>query len=177
MSEFKSLGKGCNISDWARFYNACKISIGDNVRIDDFCVISGNVEIGNHVHIACGVYLFGKAGIKIEDFAQLSVRTCILSQTDDFSGMYLPAPVFPDKYRGPLKSGLVTLSKHVTIGANSTIMPGVFIGEGVAIGAYSFVKKDCIPWSTYMGIPAKRVGERKKGMLELEKQFLTEWSK
>ena len=49
---FKSLGKNVRISDKASIYNPENIVIGDNSRIDDFCVISGRVEIGRNVHIA-----------------------------------------------------------------------------------------------------------------------------
>jgi dTDP-4-amino-4,6-dideoxy-D-glucose acyltransferase len=37
---FKSVGVNVNLSDRASFYNCANISIGDNVRIDDFCVLS-----------------------------------------------------------------------------------------------------------------------------------------
>ena len=49
---FKSLGKNVRISDKASIYNTDQIEIGDNSRIDDFCVISGKVSIGRNVHIA-----------------------------------------------------------------------------------------------------------------------------
>ena len=53
---FKRLGKGVKISSKASIYNAGNISIGDNTRIDDFCIISAGeegIEIGRNVHIAC----------------------------------------------------------------------------------------------------------------------------
>jgi galactoside O-acetyltransferase len=53
---FKKIGKNVKISSKASIYGADKISIGSNVRIDDFCIISTSdegVEIGNNVHIAC----------------------------------------------------------------------------------------------------------------------------
>ena len=46
---FKSLGKNVKISEKASFYNCNEIVIGDNSRIDDFCVISGNVSIGRNL--------------------------------------------------------------------------------------------------------------------------------
>ena len=48
---FKSIGKNVKISDKASIYNFDKMEIGDNSRIDDFCVISGSVKIGSNVHI------------------------------------------------------------------------------------------------------------------------------
>ena len=38
---FKQLGHNVKISNKACIYNADQIEIGDNSRIDDFCVISG----------------------------------------------------------------------------------------------------------------------------------------
>ena len=43
---FKSLGKNVKVSDKASIYNPELIDIGDNSRIDDFCVLSGKVVIG-----------------------------------------------------------------------------------------------------------------------------------
>ena len=49
---FKSIGKNVKISNKASIYNNNKIEIGDNSRIDDFCVVSGKTKIGRNVHIA-----------------------------------------------------------------------------------------------------------------------------
>jgi len=37
---FKRLGSGVQLSDKASVYGAARIEIGDNTRIDDFCVLS-----------------------------------------------------------------------------------------------------------------------------------------
>ena len=70
---FTSLGKNVRISDRAALLNAVRIDIGDNSRIDDFCVISGRVSIGRNVHIAdyCNV-VGGSEGVTLEDFAGLA---------------------------------------------------------------------------------------------------------
>jgi galactoside O-acetyltransferase len=175
--EFKSRGKNVKISTMARFYNPEMISIGSNVRIDDFCVLSGGtgITIGSHIHIGCGCYLFGGAGITIEDFAQFSTRISVFSQSDDFFGNCLVGPQIPLKYKPDMFSGAVTIRTHSLIGTNSTIMPGVTIGEGAAIGAHSLVKKSCAPWSIYAGVPARRIEIRKNKMLQYEKDFLEEY--
>ncbi len=176
--EFKWIGKDCRISDRAVFYNPEKITIGNNVRIDDFCVISGGdgIVIGSHIHIACGVYLFGGAGIILEDFVQISNRSCILTQSDDFHGNSLVGPTIPMKYKPDLKSGQVILQRHVFLGAGVTVLPAVKIAEGGSFGAHSLINKDTLPWSIYVGIPAKKIDNRSKKMLELEKQFLEEYN-
>lgn len=58
---FASVGRNVVISDKVSFYNCANISIGNNVRIDDFCVLSageGGIVIGNNVHIAVYSSLF-----------------------------------------------------------------------------------------------------------------------
>ena len=66
----KRYGENVLISRKSSIYQADKISIGSNVRIDDFCILSGEIEIGNYVHIAAYTSLFaGDAGIRMEDFS------------------------------------------------------------------------------------------------------------
>ena len=51
----KFAGKNVKISNKASIWNAANISVGDNSRIDDFCVLSageGGIEIGKNVHVA-----------------------------------------------------------------------------------------------------------------------------
>lgn len=83
---FKSLGNDVKISDKASIYNAKNISIGNNVRIDDFCILSAGedgIEIGNNVHIACYCSLIGKGKIILENYSGLSSRVSIYSSNDD----------------------------------------------------------------------------------------------
>ena len=62
---FKSIGKNVLISKKASIYSPEKIKIGDHVRIDDFTILSGNITIGNYVHISAYVALYGRFGIEI----------------------------------------------------------------------------------------------------------------
>lgn len=163
----KKLGENCRIHPTVLFFGG-DVTIGDNVRIDAFCVITGHVTIGNHVHIACGSYLFGKSGIEMHDFSGLSSRTTIYTESDDYSGDFMTNPCVPDEYKHVHK-GRVIIGRHAIIGCNATIMPNVKIGEGVAIGAYSFVKHDCLPWSIYTGVPAQWKCERSMKLLEKER--------
>lgn len=74
------------ISRFARFYGASRISIGDNVRIDDFCVFCGDVTIGSHIHIAPYCILYGEYGIQMENYSGLSARVTVFGAIDDFGG-------------------------------------------------------------------------------------------
>jgi len=51
------------------------------------------------------------------------------------------------------------------------ILPGVTLEDGVAVGALGLVNRDCKAFGVYCGISAKRIKERKRDLLILEKQF------
>lgn len=173
---FKSIGKNVKISDKASIYNPESMMIGDYSRIDDFCVISGNVTIGRFVHVAplCLV-AGGEKGVVLDDFSGLAYHAQVFSQSDDYSGGSLTNPTIPAKYKKEKKEA-VFVGRHVIVGAGSIIFPGVTIEEGCSVGALALVNKSTLPWGVYVGNPARRVKERKKDMLQLEKEFLAEVS-
>jgi dTDP-4-amino-4,6-dideoxy-D-glucose acyltransferase len=171
-------GIGCDvkISRKTSFYNPENIILGDQVRIDDFCVFSagkGGITLGNYIHIACFCALYAHEPIVMADLSTLSSRVVIYTCSDDFSGASLTNPTVPEEFRFALISGAVSINKHVVVGTNSTILPGVTIGTGCAIGAHSLVNKNLDDWGIYAGVPAKRVKERKQDVLELEKRLLS----
>lgn len=171
---FAAVGQHVWISDRAAFYNCRNITIGENVRIDDFCVLSagvGGIQIENFIHIAVGATLIGAGKITLSNFSNLSSRVAIYSSSDDYSGEYMTNPMVPAEYTG-VKHADVFLSKHVIVGSGSVILPGVTLEEGVAVGALSLVTKDCRAFGIYSGIPARRVKERKQTLLEREMRLL-----
>ena len=171
---FTSIGKNIHISNRASFYNTAKIALGNNVRIDDFCVLSagvGGINIKDHVHLSVGCLLIGAGKITISDFCGLSSHVSIYSSTDDYSGTTMTNPNIPSQYRNVINAD-VFLEKHVIIGSGSVILPGITIATGVAVGALSLIKKDCEAFGIYAGNPARRIKERKRDLLELEQQFL-----
>ena len=93
---------------------------------------------------------------------------------EDYAGGSLTNPTVPHPYRLPVRS-FVHIQKHVIVGANSVILPGVTIGQGAAVGANSLVAKDCDPWTIYAGSPAKPINRRpRERILELETQLRTQ---
>lgn len=171
---FAFVGENVRISDRASFYNTANISLGNNVRIDDFCVLSagvGGIRVGNHVHIAVYSSLIGAGAIILSNFCNISSRVSIYSSSDDYSGATMTNPTVPSQYTGVTHAD-VFLAKHVIVGSGSIILPGVTLEEGVAVGALSLVSKNCDAFGIYAGIPAKRIAERKRDLLELEKQLL-----
>ncbi len=171
---FASIGDNVLISKRASFYNCEKISLGHNVRIDDFCVLSsgeGRIVIGNNVHVGVFSCLLGNALIELGDFSGISSRVSIYSSNDDYSGKYMTNPTVPSEYTNVFQAPVV-IGRHVIVGAGSIILPGVTVHVGAAVGALSLVKKDCEAFCMYFGSPARKVGRRSKQLFELEKEFL-----
>ncbi len=155
----KSYGKNVLISRKTSFYGAASISIGDNVRIDDYCILSGNITLGSHIHISAYCALYGAEGIEMQDHTGLSARVTIYSAVDDFSGEYLVGPQHDDKLTN-VTGGKVVIESFVQVCASSVILPNLTIGEGAVVGAMSFDKQSLNAWTIYAGIPAQPIKKR-----------------
>ena len=95
-----SYGSDVKISRNAKFYSPEDIHIGNHVRIDDFCILSGKISIGNYVHINAFSGLFASnAGIELEDYVNMSSRITIYAISDDYSGETMTSPLIPEKYK------------------------------------------------------------------------------
>jgi galactoside O-acetyltransferase len=166
-----SYGENVRLSRKASIYGIGNISIGSNVRIDDFCVLSGRITIGNYVHINPFTGIFaGDAGVFLEDFANLASRITIYAVSDDYSGDYMTSPLLPKEVTN-ITHAPVRIGRHVIIGTGTSILPGVSIGEGCAIGAMSLIKKDCKPWGIYGGIPCRFIKARSRKLLEFAEKI------
>lgn len=167
---FMSVGDNVCISDKVSIYGSERIKIGNNVRIDDYCVLSageGGIEIQDYIHIAIYTSLIGGGKITICNYANLSSRVSIYSSNDDYSGAYMSNPVIPGKYTN-IHKGPVFIGQHVIIGCGSIVLPDVNINQGAVIGALSLVKKDCKEFTIYAGTPALKIKERSKMLLDIE---------
>ena len=165
--------KNIFISKKVSFHHAERISIGNDVRIDDFAILAGNISIGNFVHIAAGAILSGgEVGIVMEDFCGLSYRVSVFVASDDYSGESLTNPMIPSSFKC-VNTSKIILQKHCIVGAGSVILPSSKgLSEGVSVGALSLVSRPTKPFGIYFGNPAKRILERSKNILTLEKEFL-----
>jgi acetyltransferase-like isoleucine patch superfamily enzyme len=171
---FAEIGSNVLISDKASIYRSDRISIGSNVRIDDFSVLSagdGGIYIGNHIHIAVACTLIGAGRITMSDYSTISSRVAVYSSNDDYGGNALTNPMVPDEFRG-VDNRDVFLGRHVIVGSGCVILPGVRLEEGVAVGALSLITKDCEAFGIYVGNPARRIKDRKRDLLEKEKKFV-----
>ena len=170
----KSYGSNVLISDKSSFYLPSTIEIGNNVRIDDFCILSGKIILGDYIHIAAYSALYaGSAGITIGDFSNISSKVSIYAISDDYSGEAMTNPMVPDKFRN-VEQHLVSIGRHCIFGCGSIILPGVEIGEGASFGAMSLIKESCAPWTIYAGIPCRKIRNRSKKLLDFEKTLYEE---
>ena len=171
---FKALGKKVKISTKASLYDIEKIEIGDYSRIDDFCVVSGNVNIGKFCHITVFCNLAGgEQGIVMDDFSTVAYGCHIFTQSDDYSGKTMANSNIPSNYKNEYKAA-INIEKQVIVGAGSIIMPGVRLREGTSIGANTLVLRDTESWSVYIGSPARKIKDRSQELLKLQEKFLKE---
>ncbi len=168
------VGNNVLISKNAKLYCPQNIFLKDNVRIDDFCIISAGTKVcvGSYVHISAFVVLFGGSGIIVGDYCSISSFSAIYSESDDFSGKSLVNPWFPQKFKPGYKKGKVSLRNFSNVGAHSIIMPGVTLGEGSVVGSNSLVVSDCEEWSINAGTPSKKIEMRHYEISKMMDVFL-----
>jgi galactoside O-acetyltransferase len=170
---FKSLGKNVMISDKCSIYNPQNISIGDYSRIDDFCILSAGdegIDIGRYVHIACYSSLIGKANITMNDFSGISSRVSVYSSSDNYDGEWMTNPCLPNTVTNTIHKNVI-IGKHVVIGSNSVVLPGVTLYDGCSVGSMSLINKSIDGPFVFAGIPAKKIKDRKPNIFNLEKNL------
>lgn len=145
---FKKIGKNVQISKLVKFYQF-NGTIGSSTRIDDFCVLKGNIEIGRNVHISSFSYLAAVGSkITIGDLTGISSRTTIVSTSDDFSGDYLTNPTVNEKFRKIIKKR-INIGKNVSLGSSVVLLPGANLGDSCSIISGSVVSKKVKSGSVY----------------------------
>lgn len=163
---FKTVGDNVRISGRASFYHTDRIELGNNCRIDDFCVVSGTVVVGDSVHIAAHCLVDGgDEGIVFEEYSVLAYGCYLFAVSDDYSGESLTSLAVPKEYKLKLIRGKISIGRFAIAGTGTIIFPGASLGEGTAVGAASVVTKPTLPWSMYLGRPAKKIRDRSRKML------------
>ena len=135
---------GTNTKIWHFTHVMSSAKIGNNCTIGQNCFIGENVKIGNNVKIQNNVSVY--EGVVIED--DVFVGPSVV-----FTNVKLPKsnePVYKNYVQTTLKSGC-------SVGANTTIVCGVEIGEDSFIGAGSVVTKDVTKNTMWYGNPAIKI--------------------
>jgi len=140
--------------------------IGEGTIVWAFVQIMDNAEIGKNCVIGNGVYI--DRNVKIGTNVKIHNKACIYDGTiieDNVfigPGVYFTNDKYPryDKTRD-VKGVSWVVSEFASIGANSTILPGVNIGRNAIVGAGSVVTKDVPEGILVYGNPAIVKGEAK----------------
>lgn len=138
-----AIGEGTNIWHFSHIMSDC--TIGNNCNIGQNVVVSPKVVLGNNVKVQNNV----------------SIYTGVICEDDVFLG---PSMVFTNvinprsavNRRGEYMETLV--KKGATIGANSTIVCGITLGEFSFIGAGAVVTRSVKPYALVVGNPGRQVG-------------------
>ncbi|MCD8026787.1 MAG: sugar O-acetyltransferase [Clostridiales bacterium] len=104
-----------------------------------------NIHIGKDVFINSGCHFQDQGGIEIGDGALIGHNVVLATINHDL----YPANNRKNHYK-PIKIG-----SNVWIGSNSTVLPGVSIGEWAVVAAGAVVTKDVPPFAVVGGVPAK----------------------
>lgn len=140
--ETEMIGQNTRIHAFVHILNGA--TIGKNANICDFCFIENGVEIGNNVTIKCGVYLWD--GIIVEDNVMIGPAVVF---TND---------LYPRSKNKKFNKLTTRLKNGSSIGANSTILPGIIIGQHAMIGAGTVVTKNVPDYALFYGSPGKTHG-------------------
>lgn len=116
-------------------------TIGNHVSIGSLTSIEHHVKIGDHVRIHSNAFI--PEYTVIEEYAWIGPHVVMTN------ARYPMARAERKELKGPI------IRKNAKIGANSTILPGVEIGENALVGAGSVVTKDVPPDAVVAGNPAK----------------------
>lgn len=135
------IGKGSKI--WVNVQIRENATIGSNCIIGKDVYIDHGVTIGDNCKIQNHVSIFN--GVQIEDDVFVGPN---VSFTND---------KYPRAFNNDWEIVPIHVRKGASIGANSTIVCGIEIGEYAMVAAGSVVTKDVAPYSLVMGTPAKHV--------------------
>ena len=175
---FAKLGDDVLIHSTAVIVDCSKISIGSRVRIDPFVIIStrGGVEFGNNIHIGGHSVMAGQAAIRLDDFVNISHYVGIFTTNEDLSGRTLSHPTVPAGFSAA-RIASISFGRHSAVGTGSLVLPGARFAEGSVLGAMSRIGRPMKPWTTYAGIPARRMRERQRDVLMQEQEYLASLKK
>lgn len=144
---------GSNTKIW--HYNQIRehVNIGTNCILGKNVYVDFGVQIGNNVKIQNNVSVFH--GVTIEDGVFVGPHVCFTNDKN-------PRAIDEEgniKGNDDWTVSEIKIKKGTSIGANSTILPGVTIGEYAMIGAGSVVTRDVPPFALVFGNPAQIRGK------------------
>lgn len=179
---FKKVGKGVNFGKSITVRHPHKISIGNNVAIDDYCVLdakgldnncitigdnvfigrgsilsckNGDIILENNVNIGFNSEIFSGSRVVIGENTLIAAYVYIIGGGHDYSRIDIPISEQEKPSHG------IKVEKNCWIGASALIFDGVTIGQDTIIGAGALVSKNIPPFSIATGMPARVARSRK----------------
>jgi UDP-2-acetamido-3-amino-2,3-dideoxy-glucuronate N-acetyltransferase len=143
IDEGAQIGEGSYVWHFTHICGGAKIgekcSLGQNVFVGNDVVIGNNVKIQNNVSV------YDAVTIEDDVFCGPSMV---------FTNVYNPRArvVRKDEYRKTL------IKRGATLGANSTIVCGITVGEYAFVGAGAVINKNVPDFALMVGLPAKQIG-------------------
>lgn len=143
VDEGAQIGEGTRVWHWTHICAGARIgakcSFGQNV------FIGNDVNVGNNVKVQNNVSIYDSVILEDDVFCGPSMV---------FTNVYNPRSAVSrkDEYRGTV------IKRGATLGANSTIVCGVEVGEYAFVGAGAVVNKNVKPYALMVGVPARQIG-------------------
>lgn len=131
------------------------------LNMKQYILSQQRIKIGDFCHINKGTLLDGRGGLIIGNNVSISFDCKLLTGTHD------PQSNFFDLIYKPIK-----IEDNVWLGPNVIVLPGVTIHKGAVIGAGAVVTKDIEENTINVGIPAKKMKDRKSSL-----EYKCEWTK
>jgi UDP-2-acetamido-3-amino-2,3-dideoxy-glucuronate N-acetyltransferase len=141
--------EGAKIGNFTSIWHYCHIesraTIGENNNLGQNVYVGNEAIIGNGCRIGNSVSIFSH--IVLEDFVFCAPFMV-------FTHIYYPRAAVTRK-----SVFTTTLVKTgATLGANSTVVPGVTVGHGAFVAAGAVLTADCPDWGLMVGVPARHIG-------------------
>lgn len=137
------IAAGSRIWHWVHVCGGARIgagcSLGQNVFVGNDVTLGNNVKVQNNVSIYDGV--------RLEDDVFCGPSMVFTNVYNPRSGVSRK-----DEYRPTL------VKRGATLGANSTIVCGVTVGEFAFVAAGAVINRDVKPYALMAGVPARQIG-------------------
>lgn len=180
---FKRVGRGLIIGRNVTLRHPGSISLGDNVTIDDNCLVdargsggegvvlgdgvilnrgclviakNGPVRLGRRTSVGSNSVIVSLSGVELGEAAMLA-GNCYLSagayRVDHASAIVMDAE--------PYSTGPIRVGEGAWLGTGAIVLDGVSIGSGAVVGAAAMVNKDVPDNAIAAGVPAKVIRQRR----------------
>ena len=136
-----------------RILTSLNLKIGEKsfVMKRSYFMDVNKISIGSYTDINRGSLLDGRGTIVIGNNVSISHEVKIITGSHDLNSREFCAIYKP-----------IIIDDYVWLGAGSTILQGVHIGEGAVVCAGAIVTKDVKPYEVVAGIPARVIKHRNK---------------